>query len=66
MSAETVQPPDAPVLPTAPELESGASNDDTTPYHMRITTHGKIRTFVKFALDFVEVNLSSRPPRTDV
>lgn len=32
------------------------ASEDTSPHHMRITSHGKIRSFVKFALNFIEVN----------
>lgn len=36
------------------QLLPSPKKDEGT-YHMRITTHGKMRAWVEFALDFLEV-----------
>lgn len=35
------------------------NNDDSTPHFMRITGSGKIRNFVKFAVNFLKVSVPS-------
>ena len=46
-----------------PPRDASPSNDEGAAHQIRVTTHGKIRVWVKFAMDFFDVRSASRPCR---